>query len=677
MRTPLCNSVPVHAPMPYRPEIDGLRAIAVLAVIIFHAKLGWLSGGFVGVDVFFVISGFLITSIIARENETIGFDIFRFYERRVRRIFPVLSVVVATTAVLSALVLVPRDYVGFAKSAIAAMAFYSNFFFSDQAGYFMPAAETQPLLHTWSLGVEEQFYLLAPMLILVLDNRFRRFRTWIYVALLVISLAISARGVAIGSRWAFYHPHSRAFELLIGSIIALRLVPPVTANMTANAMGLIGLALIGGAAAGYNSNTPFPGFAALLPTIGAALIIHSSTHVKTIAARCLSIAPMLAVGRISYSLYLWHWPLLALAEYEYGHILQPHHRLALLGLAVVLSVLTYFVVEQPARKARISQASVLTGGVASIAMCAVVSVLIVKSQGWPGRLSVPAAKLALELDAQAAEDRKAAPACIRQSSTGCPVGRLDTNQKAFILWGDSFSATFAPEFDRTSTAGNLAGLVLGRGGCPPLLDWQSQQFSNCPEVARLLETALQNPLIKQVIIVARWSYYAPGAPHPMAPAIQDHLLVTGDPVKSVNLFGGLLQSTVEKIRRAGKRVTLIGPVPELAVNLPLFLMKAAMRGQNYDIPVSRAQFEARQAPVLATLRKLALLDGVEVVYPHEYLCSETFCHTVADGKALYVDDNHLSITGVRQLRPMIEKILLPEQVPAGLASVRTQGIARP
>ncbi|NOT40687.1 MAG: acyltransferase, partial [Alphaproteobacteria bacterium] len=304
-----------HSEIAYRPDVDGLRTIAVGTVILFHGKLGIFPGGFVGVDVFFVISGFLISSILLGEIAHGRFSLAGFYERRIRRILPALITVLAAVMVAGALFFSPQDYVTLAKSAKAAALFYANFHFERQAGYFMPEAETQPLLHTWSLAVEEQFYLIAPLFLWAIARLQRRWQIAAVVAAFVASLAFSVWGTAQGDSSAFYLPYSRAFELLLGTMLAMGLFPAFRSSVVAEAVGAAGLAMIAVAVLFFSASTPFPGYAALLPCVGAAFIIASGARHSTVVARLLSTPAMVFTGKISYSLYLWHWPIFVFAAY--------------------------------------------------------------------------------------------------------------------------------------------------------------------------------------------------------------------------------------------------------------------------------------------------------------------------------------------------------------------------
>lgn len=641
-----------HTAVAYRPDIDGLRALAVLSVILFHAKLGLFPGGFVGVDVFFVISGYLIASIILKEEEKDSFSFARFYERRIRRIFPALFVVILFCAGAGALLLTPNDYLAFGRSAFAAMAFWSNFYFTRQGGYFAPAAETQPLLHTWSLGVEEQFYLLAPFVLLLLSRSLKRWRAQIFWALFAASLGVSAWGVHTEARWAFFLPHSRAFELMCGVALAMGLAPRVTKRAN-EALAALGLGMIAFAVVFYSAATPFPGFAALLPAVGAALLIHSSTDTsQTIVARALSLRPAIFIGKISYSLYLWHWPLLAFAEYEYGHDLQAWHRALLLIAAVAFSTLSYHFVEQPARRSGppLTRRIVFAGGAAAIILTAAMSQIIVKGRGLPGRLDPEIAALARETPTRVVHGGVCGFGAEGQRNRGrgeCFIGDTGAASARFALWGDSHAAAISPMIAKLAADAGAKGYNVGRGGCPPLfgLENEGAVFRRCLAEPREAERILADPDLEEIILIGRWGLYAEGVASLNEAGTRPRRFVTGDDGANRAAFARVLAATVEKIRAADKRVVIVGPVPEFELNVPAAFIKAAMRGERGDIVMPREDFDRRQRGVLPVLAKLAQTDGVRVVYPHLQLCDAKACRATAAGKALYVDDDHLSPAG--------------------------------
>ena len=373
--------------MHYRPDIDGLRTVAVVPVLLFHAGLG-LSGGFTGVDVFFVISGYLITTLLLGEMDERRFSLLGFYERRARRILPALFTVLIATTVAALLLMTPTDLVSYAKSAASTAGFLANIWFYTQEGYFTEAAELKPLLHTWSLGVEEQYYLLFPPLLWLVLLLGRNRPPAILLALAgLASFALSVQGAIDAPKAAFYLPHYRVWELLLGSGLALAtargwLARPARHAWLAAAAGLAGLAMIAAAALLYGPETRFPGAAALLPCLGAALVIWSGTSPRTPAARLLALPPLVWIGKLSYSLYLWHWPIIAFAVYRKGEDLAASEGLACLALALVLSALSWRLVEQPFRnRARLSRRAIFASAATATALTLAVAAYTVHRDG--------------------------------------------------------------------------------------------------------------------------------------------------------------------------------------------------------------------------------------------------------------------------------------------------------
>ena len=290
----------------YRADLDGLRAVAVMAVVLFHAGISQISGGFVGVDVFFVISGYLITGLILNDMAQGRFSIASFYERRARRILPALFTVLFAASVATCGLLMPDRARAFGQSLIATVFFSSNILFSHQSGYFQ-APEVKPLLHTWSLAVEEQFYIIYPLFLFVVRRYLSRRYFLSLFPVFVLSLAFCIWSVSVHRSTAFFLGPARAWELLLGGLLAIPLIPPLLHRVMANVLGFLGLALLVYSFVRLSGALPFPGVNALYPTLGAALIIYSGTASGTIVARGLSAKPIVFVGLISYSLYLWHW----------------------------------------------------------------------------------------------------------------------------------------------------------------------------------------------------------------------------------------------------------------------------------------------------------------------------------------------------------------------------------
>jgi peptidoglycan/LPS O-acetylase OafA/YrhL len=638
----------------YRPEIDGLRALAVLAVVVFHAKLGLLPGGFAGVDVFFTISGFLITSIIVKEETAGHFSIVQFYERRVRRIFPALFVVVAFTYIVGAFLFIPTDYLALTRSGLGAILFYSNLLFANKAGYFAAASETQPLLHTWSLGVEEQFYIAAPLVLLLLYRKFPRFKAPVIALLFGASLAVSVYGVETASRSVFYMPHTRAFELLVGVILAMGLVPPASSDRLRQGLGWFGLSLIAVAFLFFSNETPFPGLHALVPTLGAGLILYSTQNGETGVSRLLSVPAMVGVGKISYSLYLWHWPLLAFAEYEFGAMLTFSHRFALIGLAILLSVLTYRYVEQPVRQASLfpSRRRVFAASLIALAICGVVSHAVELTAGMPGRLpaSVQALIKVTPL-VQEAHCLSAPPRSNRDAARVCEMGARSQKPHSFIFMGDSHAMSLAPSLDRAASQSGMRGYSALGNGCLQFfgLVSQSDRLKHCSPLMKEAEAILARPEIKDVILMHRWGFYAEGEKSPNEDMPRFDRTFEGNQQAIRAAFTKQFLSTLSTLLAAGKRVTILGPVPEMHVDVPRAFLKAAMRGVSQDIMLERHYFDTRQKTVFAAFEQAKAMNNLRIIALHERLCSDKSCLATRDGRALYIDDDHLSPTGIALL----------------------------
>lgn len=650
------------AEIAYRPDVDGLRTIAVGTVILFHGKLGLLPGGFVGVDVFFVISGFLISSILLAEIAHERFSLAGFYERRIRRILPALTVVLAAVMLAGALLYPPQDYVLLAKSAKAAALFYANFFFYGQAGYFAPDADTQPLLHTWSLAVEEQFYVVAPIFLWAIAPLSRRWRVASVVFAFVLSLVFSIWATMQDETGGFYLPHSRAFELMLGMMLAMGLFPKFTARAAAESVGAAGFAMILIAVLFFSAATPFPGYAALLPCLGAAFIIASGAQHTTVVSRVLATPAMVFTGKISYSLYLWHWPIFVFAEYRWGDGLSVLDRVLLIVAAYLLSVLTYWFVEQPARRKTpfLTRNRIFIAGAAALVLSYGISQLVIGTRGLPQRLGPQIAAFD-----DAVRKNKGVTPCPENeawlaSTSECEIGAKAAATRSFLFWGDSHARVLSSTAATLAEAKGIKGLVVFRGGCPPFLELAGTAFNkrDCTKTAGQIETLLKGPGYDNVVLVARWALYAEGGGYRNGKWFASPFDL-GDVQKNRAAFTASLTATVDKILASGRSVTIVGPVPDLPLNPPETMIKAMMRGGSADVRATFANFKARQATVLALLAQLSQRPGVRVFYPHESLCDALTCRTVDGAMPLYTDDNHLGVNGVALIRRELEDAIAP------------------
>lgn len=333
----------------YRPDIDGLRAIAVLAVVLFHCDLSIAPGGYVGVDIFFVISGYVIAHTLLRDLQSGEFSIRRFYEKRVRRIFPALILVLAVCLLVGWAFLLPDDFLDYSRSMLASSLSVSNFYFWRTSGYFETSALLRPLLHTWSLSIEEQFYLIAPTALWICYRYFNaRFVSLLLpAALLSFGLSIYATDTAPTAN--FFLLPTRAWELLTGVILALGQFRPIRTPIR-QALALTGAALIAGSIIGYTKYTPFPGVYALAPCLGTALIIFTGIQGTSMVNRALSWSPLVFVGLVSYSFYLIHWPMIVFLRYSTLRAITTPEALMVVAASFVLATLSWKFIEQPFRR---------------------------------------------------------------------------------------------------------------------------------------------------------------------------------------------------------------------------------------------------------------------------------------------------------------------------------------
>ncbi|MCC7110405.1 MAG: acyltransferase [Deltaproteobacteria bacterium] len=609
----------------HRPDLDAIRGLATLAVVGFHAELGLLGGGFVGVDVFFVLSGYFIASSLGGATAEPGW-VARFYARRARRLLPALMVFlgVATTAAL--LLLPPLELVAFGKALLASCVGIANVVLWTQTGYFSATAQAQPLLHLWSLAVEQQFYLLAPLLFAFRDPGRRR---WLCVATLVITLVASEAALHILHGAVFYLAPFRAWEFLLGA--ALVLVPlPALGQRVRTLVGALGLLSLVAPMVLYSGATSFPGLHALVPCLGAAALI--ACGVDSVPGRLLARSPLRLIGRISYSLYLWHWPLIVFWRLAIG----PQTSVAIpVLLSFLLAALSWRLVEERAR----ARASI---GALALASCvlALVGTGLALSGGVPGRVSADVALL----DAARADANPRRRQCHGDDRSPTPwdgACRFGDGNAApdVLLWGDSFVAELSWALGKELVASGRSLRSLSHSSCPPVQGTVGALSPGCREHNReVLEAILADPKSRFVVLVAHHEHYASAA------GLPEYL--------------GALRESVRALRAAKRQVVILGPVPIPGFDVPTRLSHDAMR-ENWWVQRHRPDrsFARATAGIPAELQSLALEEGALLVDPGGRLCASGRCQVVEDGRALYFDDRHLSIAGARLVAPLVAAAL--------------------
>lgn len=656
--------------MQYRREIDGLRALAVVPVVFFHAGLSAFDGGYVGVDIFFVISGYLITGILIKELEDGSFSIASFYERRARRILPALFLVIACSLPFAWAWMVPAELEAFGRSIVAVTLFVSNVLFFREDDYFAAAADLKPLLHTWSLAVEEQYYLVFP-LFLALAWRFGRRKTfWTITVVALVSLGLSEIAWRIKPSANFYLAPTRVWELLAGSLCAF--IYDRTRLMPFQWLSLLGLAMIAFAVFVFDAATPFPSLYAAIPVGGSALVVLFAQP-SNLAGRFLGSRVLVAIGLISYSVYLWHQPLLAFARIRANPEATPGLLLGLSALSFVLGAVSWKYIEQPFRAGKRSvfqtrRTVFIASALAGLALiCCGAAIVFLK--GSPDRL--PPAALAY-LNEPAGDG----PGCNNlldvadvRSGKICAIG-TKSMQPSVALIGDSHASVLSGALDESFKQFGLSGAVYANPWCVPLLNLGTDAASKnrCSnKTEAIFQRVTSKPTIRTVVLFAEWPAYDHGQRWPdTAAAIYRYDGTANDcgDAKSVDANLAALRcamrDTFTKLAASGKQVIVVLPVPEYDYDVRISHARSEMYHDRREFPgLSRADYLARAGRVRTALMSEAVAYGFSVYDPAARLCDNLFCAPKdRDGQLLYSDANHLSLRGARPLAEDLATMLL-------------------
>jgi peptidoglycan/LPS O-acetylase OafA/YrhL len=634
-QTAVRRTVHTGSGLKYRADIDGLRAVAVLSVLAFHIGLIGFKGGFVGVDVFFVISGYLISSIIFAEISASRFTITGFYERRIRRIFPALVAVLGVATVAAVVYLLPGELIDYAKSMLAATSSSSNFYFWWHSGYFS-SPTSKPLLHTWSLAVEEQFYILFPLFLMLVRRFFpQRLKTAVIV-LFVLSFAASWIVVARNQDTAFYMPYTRAWELLLGTLLSLSIFPRLGSAWLRNMATLGGIGMILCSVLLYSQETLFPGPSALLPCVGSALIIWAGEAGGSLVGSVLSWRPVVFVGLISYSLYLWHWPVIVL--HQMGMLLGQGsmavvghsnflsgHRLDMLievTLSFVLAILSWRFVERPFRSGGLRLAGrplfAMTGVVLAVLMAC--ALWTVKAQGFRGRFSEKALQVASALGEETQDQSLRTGVCFITTDYHFEKYNFDTclhqdtNKKNYLLLGDSHSAMLWPALSSALPSSHV--MQASTAGCEPAV--VPSGSSDCKKMmSYIFQQYLPAHPVDALFVVGRWEK------RDLGPLTQ------------------LISWSAEH----HQPVVVFGPVAEYDAPLPRLLAYSIAWNQ----PDLARQHRIDTKTIDAEMESLAA-DTWHVPYISLYreICGAEGCLEYADAAhtiPLMGDTNHLSMPG--------------------------------
>jgi len=653
---------PVHSQRinTYRPDIDGLRAIAVLSVVLFHAGVPGLNGGFVGVDIFFVISGFLIGAHVYADIRRQAFTLSDFYRKRVKRILPAMLVVLAFCYFTSLLLLSARELKSFGGSSIATVLSVSNIYFWLQSNYFAQAADQNPLLMTWSLGVEEQFYLIFPIIMLVFGKARRKNILFSTLLFTICSLAFCIVGTLTHPTATFYLLPTRAWELCFGILLAIyeNGRDPMTLyglQRFANLSSVVGIVAIMISVFFFNSHTPFPSYAATLPVCGAALLLISPGG--WVNRTLFSSLPFTAVGSISYSLYLWHWPLLSFAHIISDRPLSVTMGCGIAVLSLLCAWLSYRFIEQPFRKSSLPSRPLLMRYGLVCVLAIGPGLLFYFSSGLPKRVPQATAIEAMKIIGD--------QSCFGTDSPVISPTCVDTQdpRPAIALIGDSHAAAIASALREIATQSGFKFYEMVKVSCPPLvgvtrvIDTLAAERECLDYNAKVLTFLQQDQRVKVVFITGYWA----------GPEIDRVGYVTADRLhkptageqSDQNLALGL-ESIISSLHSAKKQVVLIMDVPVFTFDPMRRILSTATPARDY---LARHLFPSMEgkdgAPfyetyidqdehAVAILKKVAGIESTLVFNPKVNLCSKDQCFFYNGQQPLYLDNQHVGIIGARR-----------------------------
>ncbi|PZQ45558.1 MAG: hypothetical protein DI551_06970 [Micavibrio aeruginosavorus] len=636
----------VGSSLKYRPDIDGLRAIAVLLVLLCHGKFSAFAGGFVGVDIFFVISGYLITSIIYKSVQEGTFSVSDFYVRRIRRIMPALLTVLFVTTLIASLIFLPKEFARYGLSLAATASFSSNILFWRESGYFDASAWLKPLLHTWSLSIEEQFYIFFPIIVALHLKYLPRFFNFSVCAGIILSLALSQILLVVDKQAAsYFNLPTRAWELLIGSALAIGIIPFHVNKAWANVIAGIGIILV--LASGiFTKPVMFPGINALYPTIGAAMILYACGQQETFVSQFLSLKPSVFVGRISYSLYLWHWPVLVFSQYYLVVDISWWQSIILLLFSAFLAFLSWKYIEQPARSPDFhpKRLSLFVTTFFALFVFIALGMSIYYSKGMPQRFSPDVL--------EAANATKGLDKEFQKIGAGTIMALGDSSAKdfSFIVWGDSHANSISPAYEIIGQNQNRKGYLTKYAGCFPSTDKTMPSKPACLDFNTKVATLLaENPTIKNVYLTARWSAYPRWWGDGINPA--------GTPESLMLLKQGLLH-TIKTMKSQGIDVVIMAEVPQVYnYDVASVIARNMHFGNNIDIRPTINDYNESQKYVMPILEEVARSQHIRLIRPDTFMCEKEKCDISRNKKTLYFDADHLSTNGARAITPDLERAL--------------------
>ena len=640
---------------PYRRDIDGLRAFAVVAVIFFHARVPGFQGGYVGVDVFFVLSGYLITLQLLNATGSVRSMLAEFYVRRARRILPALSVVLAVVLVAAFVLFLPRDLERLGRDATLSVLLAGNIAAWLSGAEYFTLGQHAPLLHLWTIGIEEQFYLLFPLSLWVAMRWFRGSGLALVVAACtLISFAICVWTADTDPRANFYLAPTRAWELLLGAILAVWVPRPITGPLARELLAASAAATILLAVFLYDSDTKYPYFPTLAPCLATVVLIVSGTRDPALTNRILALRPFVFLGLMSYSLYLWHVPVQSLLEYYSIRELTTVQKLGWLSASFVLAVASWAFIEKPIRERRLFSSNrnfVACMGVITVALGAL-AIFYLRSAGLPQRiperlLSILDSRYRIHPDGEK---------CMRLTSERiaagelCHYGSSESYARRVVVWGDSHALALLPAFESLAIAHDAALYFAGVLSCRPLIGVASR---HAPEVARRRCDEYNTAMLRAI------EHLDPAvvilAPYWMYPDVD--LVRTGDSqARGQELFAAGLRSVLDRREMRNRTTCAVLDVPRLDYPVAHAYARATHFGFDTSfIAMDRAEALLQLAPAEDVLREMHARGELRLADPKRLLCAESACRVdLPTGDVLYGDDHHLSVRGARFVAPTLE-----------------------
>jgi peptidoglycan/LPS O-acetylase OafA/YrhL len=656
--------------MKYRADIDGLRSVAIIPVVLYHAGISMFSGGFVGVDVFFVISGYLITSIILNDIDKDKFTITNFYFRRVKRIFPALYFYLAITTAACFMLYLPADFSSYAKSLIGTVFFVSNIVFWQDNGYFAVASELKPLLHTWSLSVEEQFYIFYPVMLLILAKYFRKKYIPAVLLVFVTSFILSIVATPTKASASFFLLPTRAWELMLGALLAFNFLPKTSNIRVLNLLSLAGISLIMFSIFNYDSSTLFPGLGAVIPCAGTAFIIYSGSTdktntVKPLVNKLMSLKPLVIVGLVSYSWYLWHWGMFSFRHY-FKNVFEDSFFLSnsfIIFASFFMAYLSFFVIEKPFRNIEHKNLKPLfSGALAFMIIFSVTGFYIVIKDGMKDRLPPRVLKLAETYEKH-----------YKKSIIFRDLNYLKNNdifilgdksvEPSFILLGDSHAWTLAPGIDKLASANGKSGLLYSMNACPPVLGAATTDRTlGCLELNETAyNRALNDSNIKTFILLGRWHNYLNDTEKLVIMNKDKHERVPASESKS--LFIEKLDAMIAGLTKHSIKTVIFSSIPESPYDVLMLSKKKEFAKTvlhsgvvEIDMRPRKVDFTKMQERAFLVFNSLVKY-GTEVIYLDKPLCDDEFCEISGD-ELYYFDDDHLLEAGADYVCDKLSKEII-------------------